>query len=79
MDAERATMLATAPISRCTLRASTRILTGAATLGDLAVDPAVIADLDLLPSWYEDWVLGVRERVRLRLLHALEELSRQLR
>lgn len=34
--------------------------------------------LDLLPGWYDDWVLLERERVRQRLLHALEALSRQL-
>jgi DNA-binding SARP family transcriptional activator len=30
------------------------------------------------PGWYDDWVLLERERVRQRLLHALEALSRQL-
>ena len=34
---------------------------------------------ELLPGWYDDWVLTVRERLQLRLLHALEELSRLLR
>ncbi len=34
--------------------------------------------LDLLPGWYDDWVLFERERVRQRLLHALEALSRRL-
>jgi DNA-binding SARP family transcriptional activator len=33
---------------------------------------------ELLPGWYDDWVLAVRERVQLRLLHALEALSRLL-
>jgi DNA-binding SARP family transcriptional activator len=56
-----------------------RVLAGVATDEDLAVDPGPIAELELLPGWYEDWVLGVRERLRLRLLHALEELSLQLR
>lgn len=56
-----------------------RILSGSPTPGDLSVDPAPIAELELLPGWYEDWVLSVRERLQLRLLHALEELSRQLR
>jgi DNA-binding SARP family transcriptional activator len=56
-----------------------RVLTGTPDLADLAVDPGPIAELELLPGWYDDWVLGVRERVQLRLLHALEALSRLLR
>ncbi|MFI0793723.1 BTAD domain-containing putative transcriptional regulator [Micromonospora rubida] len=34
--------------------------------------------LDLLPGWYDDWVLMERERVRQLVLHALEALSRRL-
>ena len=34
--------------------------------------------IDLLPGWYDDWALVERERVRQRLLHALEALSCQL-
>jgi DNA-binding SARP family transcriptional activator len=45
---------------------------------DLAV-PAWGGDLlELLPGWYDDWVLVERERVRQRMLHALEALSRRL-
>jgi DNA-binding SARP family transcriptional activator len=58
---------------------ATRVLAGAPTAADLVVDPAPIAELELLPGWYEDWVLAVRERLQLRLLHALEELSLLLR
>jgi DNA-binding SARP family transcriptional activator len=58
---------------------ATRVLSGAATAADLSIDPGGIADLELLPGWYEDWVLAVRERLRLRLLHALDALSRLLR
>ena len=56
-----------------------RILADRADEADLGVDPGPIAELELLPGWYDDWVLGVRERVQLRLLHALEALSRLLR
>jgi DNA-binding SARP family transcriptional activator len=56
-----------------------RVLTGTPDDPDLTVDPGPIAELPLLPGWYDDWVLGVRERVQLRLLHALEALSRLLR
>jgi DNA-binding SARP family transcriptional activator len=34
--------------------------------------------MDLLPGWYDDWVIFERERIRQRLLHALEALSQLL-
>jgi DNA-binding SARP family transcriptional activator len=34
--------------------------------------------MDLLPGWYDDWVIFERERIRQRLLHALEALSQRL-
>ena len=34
--------------------------------------------MDLLPGWYDDWVIFERERIRQRLLHAVEALSRRL-
>jgi DNA-binding SARP family transcriptional activator len=33
--------------------------------------------VELLPGWYDDWVLLERERVRQQLLHALEALSQE--
>jgi DNA-binding SARP family transcriptional activator len=33
---------------------------------------------ELLPGWYEDWVLAERERVRQMRIHALERLSERL-
>ncbi|MFD0346209.1 BTAD domain-containing putative transcriptional regulator [Kitasatospora aburaviensis] len=33
---------------------------------------------DLLPGWYEDWVLAERERLRQLQLHTLETLSGRL-
>jgi DNA-binding SARP family transcriptional activator len=56
-----------------------RILSGTAGPDDLAVDPGPIAELELLPGWYDDWVLAVRERMHLRRVHALEQLSLLLR
>jgi len=34
--------------------------------------------LDLLPGWYDDWVLLERERVRQLLMHALDAMSEKL-
>ena len=58
---------------------ATRVLGHTPAAGDLGVDPRPIAELELLPGWYDDWVLAIRERRQLRLLHALEALSRLLR
>jgi DNA-binding SARP family transcriptional activator len=58
---------------------ASRVLAGTPEPEDLAVDPGPIAELELLPGWYDDWLLAVRERLQLRLLHALEALSRLLR
>ena len=58
---------------------ASRVLANAPGPGDLGVDPGPIAELELLPGWYDDWVLAMRGRLQLRLLHALEELSRLLR
>ena len=57
---------------------ATRVLAGRPTPADLAVDPAPVVEAELLPGWYDDWVLAVRDRLRLRLLHALEALGGQL-
>lgn len=43
--------------------------------GDLS--PSVLAD-DLLPNWYDDWVLLERERFRQLRLHALDVLCERL-
>ena len=53
-----------------------RLIAGCATPGDLAALPDSINSLELLPGWSEDWVVLERERLRQRLLHALEALSR---
>jgi DNA-binding SARP family transcriptional activator len=55
-----------------------RLITGGAADEDLCIGPDGADSLDLLPGWYDDWALMERERMRQRLLHALEALSRML-
>jgi DNA-binding SARP family transcriptional activator len=57
---------------------ATRLIEGRADGRDLAVSPSVIDALDLLPGFYDEWVLMERERIRQRILHALEALSERL-
>jgi DNA-binding SARP family transcriptional activator len=47
------------------------------TVDALQDELALLAD-DLLPDWYEDWVLIERERFRQLRLHALEQISERL-
>jgi DNA-binding SARP family transcriptional activator len=44
---------------------------------DVDLDPSTLGR-DLLPDWYEDWVVMERERFRQLRLHALEALCRRL-
>jgi DNA-binding SARP family transcriptional activator len=55
-----------------------RLIEGRAAGRDLTVSPSVIDALDLLPGFYDDWALMERERIRQRILHALEALSERL-
>jgi len=55
-----------------------RVIGGRASEADLSFQPSGATALDLLPGWYEDWALLERERLRQRMLHALEALSRLL-
>lgn len=52
-----------------------RLTSGCHTEADLVVRPWGLDSLDLLPGWYDEWALMERERVRQRMLHALESLS----
>ncbi len=54
-----------------------RLLSGSADPGDLDVGWAPLAR-ELLPDWYDEWVLLERERYRQLSLHALETLSERL-
>ena len=55
-----------------------RLIAGRPAGPDLAIPPLVAAAVDLMPGCYEDWLLLERERVRQRILHALEALSERL-
>lgn len=54
---------------------ATRLIQGTASGRDLVISPSVFDALDLLPGWYDDWALMERERIRQRVLHALDALS----
>jgi DNA-binding SARP family transcriptional activator len=63
------------------LVAFARLLTGDADLSrPTDLDMMSLSGLvgDLLPDWYDDWLLDERERLRQTRLHALERLARLL-
>jgi DNA-binding SARP family transcriptional activator len=53
------------------------VLDGRRRTSDL-LSPADLSAGELLPGWYDDWVLFERERLRQLRMHALERLSEQL-
>jgi DNA-binding SARP family transcriptional activator len=55
-----------------------RLIDGTPLPDDLMIIRAQVDALDLLPGWYDDWAVMERERLRQRMLHALEALCRQL-
>lgn len=55
-----------------------RLIDGTATALDLHVPEWTNIVAELLPGWYDEWVIFERERIRQRMLHALELLSRLL-
>jgi DNA-binding SARP family transcriptional activator len=57
---------------------ATRIIEGTTECSDLDVANVNLEAVHLLPGWYEDWVVFERERLRQRLLHAMETLARRL-
>lgn len=54
-----------------------RLIDGTAPPSELLSVDAIRELTDLLPGWYDDWVIFERERLRQKLLHALEALSRR--
>jgi DNA-binding SARP family transcriptional activator len=55
-----------------------RVIDGRVQPGDLRHMTLDADALDLLPGWYDDWTILERERLRQRILHALEAQSRIL-
>jgi DNA-binding SARP family transcriptional activator len=55
-----------------------RLTAGTARPEDLTLRPSWSDALDLLPGWYDDWALVERERLRQRVLHAMEALCGRL-
>jgi DNA-binding SARP family transcriptional activator len=55
-----------------------RLVDGSATGTDLCAVNWHTDAMEFLPGWYDDWVIFERERIRQRLLHAFEALSRRL-
>ena len=53
-----------------------RLIADRPTDQDLSTSPARQEALELLPGWFDDWAIMERERLRQRVLHALEALSR---
>jgi DNA-binding SARP family transcriptional activator len=54
-----------------------RLLAGTANPSELGVAQHILAG-ELLPDWYEDWVVFERERYRQLALHALDTLAHRL-
>lgn len=57
---------------------ASRLVAGEHIPADLDLRPTVSDTVNLLPGWYDEWVLIERERVRQQVLHGLEAQSRAL-
>jgi DNA-binding SARP family transcriptional activator len=55
-----------------------RRLVGGGPMIDGDVEAARATRVELLPGWYDDWVVAEREQLRQLRLHALEALAREL-
>jgi DNA-binding SARP family transcriptional activator len=57
---------------------ATRLVAERSLPSDLSLNRPVADALNLLPGCYDDWAILERERMRQRMLHALEALSRAM-
>jgi DNA-binding SARP family transcriptional activator len=55
-----------------------RLEAGKPEPNDVVLRPLTLQALDLLPGWYDDWVLLERERLRQMLLRAIDTLASML-
>lgn len=55
-----------------------RVIAGAESEADHSLPALAAQALDLLPGWYDDWVVRQRDIRRQRILHAIEALSASL-
>ena len=55
---------------------ATRVIAGRADAADLQPFEGCMEAAEILPGWYDDWVITERERIRQKLLHGLEALGR---
>ncbi|MCU1519558.1 MAG: DNA-binding transcriptional activator of the family [Pseudarthrobacter sp.] len=59
------------------VRAQIRFLNQAGPSGNVASCLALLRDAELLPGWYEDWVLFEQSRLRQERLHAFNIIARE--
>jgi DNA-binding SARP family transcriptional activator len=59
-------------------RSAKRVIDGSAEGSEFRALDVNREALDLLPGWYDEWVIFERERLRQRLLHAMEILAGRL-
>jgi DNA-binding SARP family transcriptional activator len=57
---------------------ASRLIAQRSLPGDLSLNLPLADALDLLPGCYDDWAIIERGRMRQRMLHALEALSRAM-
>lgn len=55
-----------------------RALRSPVLLDEVGTEDDLLAGSDLLPGWYDDWVIFERERLRQLRLHTLEALAQRL-
>ena len=81
LDSDKSTV-SVAPGTRIDVRElrawADRLIACTPRTGDLEWCPPMPAAAELLSGWDDDWVVMERERLRQRVLHALEAQSRQL-
>jgi len=57
---------------------ATRVIDGSADSSDFRTLDLNRDAVDLLPGWYDEWVIFERDQLRQRLLHAMESLAGRL-